>query len=254
MADNVAITAGAGTTVAADEVTDGTLGTVKVQMVKIMDATLDSTNKLVVSAAGAMKTDGSAVTQPVSAASLPLPSGAAQDSTLTGGTQKTKIVDSGGTNVATVSAAGAVKVDASSVAVPITDNSGSLTVDAPVGTPIFATLTPSTTGGWSKSKFLAQTTTVQTVKGTAAELGGYIIYNPNASVAYVQLFDVASATTVTLGTTVPDMVIPLPAGAAANIEYANGVGFANGIKLACTTTGSGSTAPGTGLDMTILFK
>lgn len=32
------------------------------------------------------------------------------------------------------------KVDASSVAVPITDNSGSLTVDAPVGTPVFTRL------------------------------------------------------------------------------------------------------------------
>lgn len=41
---------------------------------------------------------------------------------------------------ATVSAAGALKVDASSVAVPVTDNSGSLTVDAPVGTPAFVRL------------------------------------------------------------------------------------------------------------------
>lgn len=45
MADNVAITAGSGTTVAADEVVDGTLGTVKAQFVKLMDGTLDSTNK-----------------------------------------------------------------------------------------------------------------------------------------------------------------------------------------------------------------
>lgn len=52
MADNVAITAGSGTTVAADEVTDGTLGSVKVQIVKIMDGTLDSTNKLIVDSSG----------------------------------------------------------------------------------------------------------------------------------------------------------------------------------------------------------
>lgn len=56
-----------------------------------------------------------------------------------------------GTNYAAISAAGAVKVDASSVAVPVTgtffqtpqpvsDNAGSLTVDAPVGTPVFARL------------------------------------------------------------------------------------------------------------------
>lgn len=46
MADNVAVTAGAGTSIGADEVVDGTLGTVKVQFVKLMDGTLDSTTKL----------------------------------------------------------------------------------------------------------------------------------------------------------------------------------------------------------------
>lgn len=51
-ADNVAITAGAGTTIAADEVSDGTLGSVKVQYVKIMDGTLNGTDKAAVSAAG----------------------------------------------------------------------------------------------------------------------------------------------------------------------------------------------------------
>lgn len=52
MADNVAITAGTGTTVAADEVIDGTLGTVKVQFVKLMDGTLDGTSKALVDANG----------------------------------------------------------------------------------------------------------------------------------------------------------------------------------------------------------
>ena len=45
MVDNVAITAGAGTAIAADEVVDGTLGTVKVQYVKLMDGTLNSVTK-----------------------------------------------------------------------------------------------------------------------------------------------------------------------------------------------------------------
>lgn len=52
MSDNVAVTAGSGTTIAADEVVDGTLGTVKVQFVKIMDATLDGTTKAAVGANG----------------------------------------------------------------------------------------------------------------------------------------------------------------------------------------------------------
>lgn len=52
MADNVPITAGTGTNIAADEVTDGTLGTVKVQFVKVMSGALDSTNKLIVDSHG----------------------------------------------------------------------------------------------------------------------------------------------------------------------------------------------------------
>lgn len=51
-ADNVAITAGSGTSIAADEVSDGTLGTVKVQFVKLMDGTLDGTTKAAVGANG----------------------------------------------------------------------------------------------------------------------------------------------------------------------------------------------------------
>jgi len=65
---------------------------------------------------------------PVSAASLPLPTGAALDATLTGGSQKTKIVDSAGTNLAAVSAAGAVKVDGSAVTQPV---SGTVTTTPP---------------------------------------------------------------------------------------------------------------------------
>lgn len=52
MADNVAITAGSGTTIAADEVVDGTLGTVKVQYVKLMDGTLDGSTKAAVGSNG----------------------------------------------------------------------------------------------------------------------------------------------------------------------------------------------------------
>src|SRR6516162_11534063 len=48
MADNVAITAGSGTNIAADEVVDATLGTVKVQYVKLMDGTLNSVTKATV--------------------------------------------------------------------------------------------------------------------------------------------------------------------------------------------------------------
>lgn len=75
MSDNVVVTAGVGTTVAADEVTEGTLGTVKVQYVKLMDGTIDGTAKATVNSNG-LTVDPSGVTSPVSASSLPLPTGA----------------------------------------------------------------------------------------------------------------------------------------------------------------------------------
>jgi len=45
--------------------------------------------------------------------------GLALDATLTGGTQKTKVIDSGGTNTLSISAAGAAKVDGSAVTQPV---------------------------------------------------------------------------------------------------------------------------------------
>lgn len=52
MADNVDITPGTGKTIATDEVTDGTLGTVQVQYVKLMDGALNGTSKAGVDASG----------------------------------------------------------------------------------------------------------------------------------------------------------------------------------------------------------
>lgn len=61
-------------------------------------------------------------TQPVSGtltANVGTTNGLALDATLTGGTQKTKLVDSAGVNMAAISAAGALKVDNSGVTQPV---------------------------------------------------------------------------------------------------------------------------------------
>jgi hypothetical protein len=132
------------------------------------------------------------------------------------------------------------------------------------GTPLNATLTPGTTGGWSKwstpknNSNTPLTNTVVQVKGSAGTFGGYYISNPNTSQACLQVFDAATAGAVTLGTTRPDLVFCIPAGTgnpgAANLEIANGVNFASGIQIAWTTTASGLTAPATGSDASIFFK
>lgn len=98
-------------------------------------------NGATVSAANALKVDGSAVTQPVSGTVTAAVTGTvtanagtnlntsllALDSTLTGGTQKTKLVDTGGVNVASISASNALKVDGSAVTQPV---SGTVTANA----------------------------------------------------------------------------------------------------------------------------
>ena len=154
---------------------------------------------------------------------------------------------------ATAANSTAVKVDASSVAVPVTDNSGSITVDAPLGTPVFATLTPNATGGWSVSSQTALSNTKTQVKGSAGTFGGYMFYNPNASAAYIQVFDVANAS-VTVGTTTPTYVIPIPATSAANVEFTNGINHGTAVVVAATTTATGSTALGSALTGFFLYK
>lgn len=79
MSENVEITPGSGVTIGADSVTDITLGSAQIQYIKIMDGTIGGTNKAGVTSNG-LAVDGSGVTQPISATSLPLPTGAATSS------------------------------------------------------------------------------------------------------------------------------------------------------------------------------
>jgi hypothetical protein len=120
-------------------------------------------------------------------------------------------------------------------------------------TPWLVTPTPGTTGGWSVSSQTALTNTKTSVKASAGTLGGYMFYNPNSSVEYIQVWDVASGS-VTVGTTAPTYVIPIPATSGANVEFTNGINHGTAIVIAATTTATGSTAPGTALVGFFLYK
>jgi hypothetical protein len=106
------------------------------------------------------------------------------------------------------------------------------------------------------------TTTVVIVKGialstTPGDVDAVNCGNTNASpaVGYVQFFDAADSTAVTLGTTVPKMVVAIPPAGAGGATFPNGgVFFQNGIKIAATTTAKGNTALGTALDCTVVFR
>lgn len=121
----------AGTSLTENDAAAARIDSKRAQIAVLEDASTRG-QRATVSAAGALKVDGSAVTQPVSGtitANIGTSGSLALDATLTGGTQKTKIVDTGGTNVATVSAAGAVKVDGSAVTQPV---SGTVAVGSSV--------------------------------------------------------------------------------------------------------------------------
>lgn len=130
---------GAGKKVPTHTFTWGAEGTVHAQGLFICDAS----GNVVGTTGGRLLTDGSGVTQPVSAQALPLPSGAAQEhataasphsarlsdgSAYIGSTAQRLHVDDGGSSL-TVD--GTVTANAGTGPFPVSDNGGSLTVDSP---------------------------------------------------------------------------------------------------------------------------
>lgn len=74
----------------------------------------------------------------------------------------------------------------------------------------------------------------------------------DSAVGYIQLFDKAVGD-VTVGTTTPDMVIPLGADGALNVVWGDdGPTFMTGLTYAVTTTPTGSTDPTTPVPLTIV--
>lgn len=111
---------------------------------------------------------------------------------------------------------------------------------------------PATSGGWTPATGSIGATKTD-IKTSAGQVGGWYIYNPNSSVAYVQFFN-ATAANVTLGTTAPYYSLPIPATSAANLEVGKGIAHSTAISIAVTTTRAGSTGPGSTVDYNIFYK
>jgi hypothetical protein len=194
------------------------------------------TNEATVTASNALKVDGSAVTQPVSASSLPLPSGAAtsakQPALGTAGSASTDVL-----TVQGIASMTALKVDGSAVTQPV---SGSVST------------VPSTSGGCSFTTGSVGNT-VTAIKASAGQLYGYDVYNKNTAETYIQVFN-AGTGSVTLGSTAPDLVIVLPPSGGRNVCYNPGIAFSTAMSFACTTTRTGSTAPSNPVDVNFFYK
>lgn len=165
--------------------------------------------------------------------------GLALDATLTGGSQKTKLIDSGGANVAAVSAAGAVKVDGSAVTQPV---SGTLSVNAlPAGSNVIGTVNtiPKTAcGNTVASQALAAVPTSATA----------IFSSTTCLITVVMNNTTGAPVTVTLtdnsGTPINDVLtFSIPAFSQL-IQPLYGVQFSSGVKW--TASGAGITGAALG--------
>lgn len=91
----------------------------------------------------------------------------------------------------------------------------------------------------------ATTGTPALVHNAKLNLYGFTVVNNTAALAYVQLFDKATTGAVTLGSTVPDAVIPVPPNGSVSRSFPEAVEFGNGLVVASTTTRNGSAGAAT---------
>jgi hypothetical protein len=78
----------------------------------------------------------------------------------------------------------------------------------------------------------AATTNAASIKASAANLYGISVMNASATTKYVRLFNLATAPTV--GTSIPIMVVAVPATSSKEIEYVPALRFATGLAVAIT--------------------
>ncbi|MGA7384498.1 MAG: hypothetical protein WBW81_07350 [Methylocella sp.] len=198
-------------------------------------------------------------TQPVSAASLPLPSNGAQE---TGGNLAAVATaqGAGGTGITQPAGGSGILGWLSGIF------SNLASVITALGSPMQQTggsvsLVAGTAGGVSAYVACGGTTnalltnTAVVVKASGGNIYGLRLDNAaNGAVSFLQLFNLAAGSVV-LGTTVPADVIPIPAGGywEAIFSSAGKLTFSTRISCAVTTTRTGSTAPVTGVAATIYY-
>jgi hypothetical protein len=215
---------------------------------------LDTSGNLRTSVSNTVTVSGTVTTSPPLNASVNLNQVAGNAiATAASGIAKVGLTDGAGTAINSTSNALNVNMQNASVAVT---ESGTWTVqpgNTPNTAPWLVSLNPPTSGGWSVSSQTGLTNTVVSIKASAGQFGGYMFNNPNAGVAYIQIFNVVSGS-VTLGTTTPTYVIPIPGAASANVEFTIGIAHGTAISAAVTTTATGSTALGAALTGFFVYK
>lgn len=183
----------------------------------------------------AWKVDGSAVTQPVSGtvSVTGVATSAKQDTAQTALDAIKTAVEILDNTVAGTE----LQVDVLTMPTTAVSQSGTWTVqpgNTANTTPWLTTPTPATSGGLSIYRTIDLDESEEEVKASAGQLFGWYLYNAAASMRYLKFYNATAANT-TVGTTAPVLTIPVAAGAAANVEFSNGIAFGTAISAAVTT-------------------
>jgi hypothetical protein len=97
--------------------------------------------------------------------------------------------------------------------------------------------------GGTRYSNLAVVETKVVVAAGPVLLFNIMAFNTGGAVSYLQFFDALTAD-VTVGTTTPTFVIPLPASGGVSDAYVLPERFRTGVVLACTDGSSNNSAPG----------
>lgn len=88
------------------------------------------------------------------------------------------------------------------------------------------------------------------IKQGSGVLGAVALYNPNASVTWIQGWNAASPSGIAEGTN-PLFALPIAGTNTLLFQPPPGVAFGEGLVIAATTTPTGSTGPATALSGTL---
>lgn len=190
-------------------------------------------------------------TQPVSASSLPLPTGAATETTLSA--LNTKIPSSPATDRTTAASPASVRISNGSAF--ITPTTPSDTQPVSIAATVNTSLQPPTSGGLSIFSLVsAATTNATNLKASAGQVFGWYIYNSNTSARKVAFHNTAG--TPTAGTSVLFSLV-IPGSSGANVFNDLGIAFSTGIAITTVTglAANDTTAVGANdLVISIFFK
>lgn len=107
---------------------------------------------------------------------------------------------------------------------------------------------------WTPKLLNGLSNTAVAIKASAGQLAKLYCYNPNSSVAYIQVYNVAAAS-VTVGTTTPLQSYGIPATQAAGFSLAfGGDTYTTAISAAATTAATNGTAPSTAVDCNVTYN